>query len=65
MKKFMVMLLSKPGLSNPYKSIITVSAEDHGSAVNEAIKKACENPKYKHRKDIKFWHVQFCKTVNR
>lgn len=64
MKKYMVMVLSKPGLSAPYKAIHTVKAEGHGEAVNAAIKEIInKHPKYKHRKDLKFWHIQFCKEA--
>jgi hypothetical protein len=62
--KFQVAIRSKPGLSHPYRALITVKAADEGRARAAAIKKVTSgNPKYANRKKRDFWVFDEVKEI--
>ena len=58
MKKFSVIIISKPGFANPHKAIMIIDAETKEEAESKAISGTCKNHKlFKYRNDKSFWKL--------
>jgi hypothetical protein len=58
MKKFSIVIISKPGFENSHKAIMIIDAETKEEAEKKAIRRTCtSHPKFKHRNGAMFWNI--------
>lgn len=58
MKKFSVVIVSRPGFANKHKAIMIIDAETKDEAEKKAISRTCtSHPEFKHRNSGMFWKL--------